>query len=217
MNTPSFHDVEQLSAYLDGQLSQAEKTRLETRLQSNPILAATLKDLRQARTILQRTPRRRSPRNFTLTPKMARIRPPVPRLVPTLGWASAVAMVLFVFTLGTNLLGQISFGANAPMLSAAPMTSEGYGLGGGPPATDNSQVLPTPEPYALTVPEPTPSGESRLAQPPTAPSTTKTSQSVDIWIYVWLGLAVILILAALLVRLTNDQAFRRKVGSKRNQ
>jgi hypothetical protein len=108
------------------------------------------------------------------------------------------------------------------MLSAAPMTSEGYGLGGGPPATqppatDNSQVLPTPQPYTLTVPEPTPSGESRLAQPPAAPSTTKSSQPVDIWIYVWLGLAVILILAALLVRLTNDQAFRRKVGSKRNK
>ena len=217
MNTPSFHDVEQLSAYLDGQLSQAEKTRLETRIQSDPALAAALTDLRQARAILRRTPGRRSPRNFTLTPKMAGIKPPVPRLVPTLGWASAVAMVLFVFTLGTNLLGQISFGANAPMLSAAPMTSEGYGLGGGPPATDNSQVLPTPEPYALTVPEPTPSGEPRLAQPPAAPSSTKASQPIDFWIYAWLGLSIILILAALLVRLTNDQAFRRKVGSKRNQ
>jgi len=217
MNTPSFHDVEQLSAYLDGQLSQAEKTRLETRIQSDPALAAALTDLRQARAILRRTPRRRSPRNFTLTPKMAGIKPPVPRLVPALGWASAVAMVLFVFTLGTNLLGQISFGANAPMLSAAATSREGYGLGGGPPATDNSQVLPTPEPYALTVPEPTPTGEPRLAQPPAAPSTTKASQPIDFWIYAWLGLSVILILAALLVRLTNDQAFRRKVGSKRNQ
>ena len=222
MNTPSFHDVEQLSAYLDGQLSQVEKTRLESRLESEPVLAATLSDLRQARTILKHTPGRRSPRNFTLTPKMVGIRPPVPRLVPALGWASAVAMVLFVFTLGTNLLGQISFGANAPMLSAAPMTSEGYGLGGGPsatqpPATDNTQVLPTPEPYALTVPEPTPSGESRLAQPPAAPSATKSSQPVDIWIFVWLSLAVILILAALFIRLTNDRAFRRKVGTKRNQ
>ncbi len=221
MNTPSFHDVEQLSAYLDGQLSQVEKTRLESRLQSDSALAATLTDLRQARTILKRTPGRRSPRNFTLTPKMVGIRPPVPRLVPALGWASAVAMVLFVFTLGTNLLSQISFGASAPMLSAAPMTSEGYGLGGGPsatqpPATDNSTVLPTPSPYALTVTEPTPSGESRLAQPPAAPPATKSSQPVDIWIYVWLGLAVILILAALFVRLTNDQAFRRKVGTKRN-
>ncbi|MGZ6345948.1 MAG: anti-sigma factor family protein [Anaerolineales bacterium] len=222
MNTPSFHDVEQLSAYLDGQLSQAKKTRLESRLQSDPVLAATLAELRQARTILQRTPGRRTPRNFTLTPKMAGIKPPVPRLVPALGWASAVAMVLFVFTLGTNLIGQISLGANAPMLSAAPMASEGYGLGGGPsvtqtPATDNSQVLPTPEPYSLTVPGPTPPGESRVAQPPAAASTTKSSQPVDIWIFIWFGLAVILIMAGLFIRLSNDQAFRRKVGSKRNK
>jgi hypothetical protein len=221
MNTPSFHDVEQLSAYLDGQLSQAEKTRLETRLQLDPSLAATLADLRRARSILRRTPRRRSPRSFTLTPIMAGIKPPVPRAVPALGWASAAAMVLFVLTLGTNILGQISFGANAPMLSAAPITSEGYGLGGGPaatqpPASDNSQVLPTPEPNTLTGPEATPPGESRLAQPPAPSSTKASSQPVSIWIYVWLGLALILIAGALLIRLISDRSFRRKADSKRN-
>jgi hypothetical protein len=221
MNTPSFHDVEQLSAYLDGQLSQVEKTRLETRLQSDLVLAATLSDLRQARSIIRRTPGRRSPRNFTLTPKMAGIKPPVPRSVPALGWASAVAMVLFVLTLGTNLLGQLSLGANAPMLSAAPMTSEGYGVGGGPPATtqpstDNSQLLPTPEPNIQAVPEATPPGESHLAQPPAASSTKASSQPVSIWIYIWPGLALILIAGALLIRLASDRAFRRKVDSKRN-
>ena len=148
MTTPSFRDVEQLSAYLDGQLSQAEMSRLEIRIKSEPAIAAVLADLREARTILRRTPKRRLPRNFTLTPKMAGIKPPVPRAVPVFGWASAAAMLLFVFTLGSNLLGRISFGAAAPMLSAAPMTSEGYGVGGGPPstqppATDNSQVTPT--------------------------------------------------------------------------
>jgi hypothetical protein len=220
MITPSFRDVEQLSAYLDGQLSQAEKTRLETRLQSDPALAAAFADLRQARTILRRTPRRRSPRNFTLTPKMAGIKPPVPRLVPALSWASAAAMVLFVLTLGTNLLSQISSGANAPMLSAAPMTSEGYGAGGGPPPTSppstDNQVLPTPAPYALTVPEATPTAEARLAQAPAASSTKASSLPVNIWLYIWIGLAVILIAAALLIRWVSDRAFRRKVGPKRN-
>jgi anti-sigma factor RsiW len=216
MTTPSFRDVEQLSAYLDRQLSQSEMTRLETRLQSDPALAATLEDLRQARSILRRTPGRRSPRNFTLTPKMAGIKPPLPRTVPALGWASAVAMVLFVLTLGTNLLGQVSLGANAPMLSAAPMTGEGYGRGGGPPAVDNSQVLPTPAPFTLVVPEATAPGESRLVQPP-APYSTKASwQPVDLWLYIWPGLALVLIAAALLIRWFNDRAFRRKAGSKHN-
>ena len=221
MTTPSFRDVEQLSASLDGQLSQAEKTRLEARIQLDPALAATLADLRQARAILRRTPKRRLPRNFTLTPKMAGIRPPVPPLVPVFSWASAVAMLLFVFTLGTNLLGRLSFGAAAPLMAAAPITNEGYGLGGGqastqPPATDNTQVTPTPENFVTTVPEPTPPGESRLVTPPATTATKETPEPVNIWPYIWLGLAVVLIAATLLIRLASVQAFRRKVGRKRN-
>ncbi|HEX7620066.1 MAG TPA: hypothetical protein VF359_02575 [Anaerolineales bacterium] len=221
MTTPSFRDVEQLSAYLDGQLSQAEKTRLQIRIQSDPELAATLADLRQARSMLRRTPQRRLPRNFTLTPKMAGIKPPIPRAVPAFGWASAVAMVLFILTLGTNLLGQISFGAAAPMLSAAPMNSEGYGFGGGPPATqppgsDNSQVLPTPEPYMLTAPEATPTVATSLVQPSVPASTKGAPGLVNIWLYIWLGLAGVLGATALVIRRASLQAFRRKVGTKSN-
>ena len=126
MTSPSFRDMEQLSAYLDGQISQSKRTRLEIRVKSTPALAAALEELRQTRGLLRRTPQRRAPRNFTLTPKMAGLRPPIPRLVPALSWASAVAMVLFIFTLGTSLVGQLSFGASAPMMAAAP-----NGLGGG--------------------------------------------------------------------------------------
>ena len=82
MTTPSSRDLEQLSAYLDGQLSQSSRTRLETRIQSDPALASALEELRQTRAFLRRTPQRRAPRNFTLTPGMAGIRPPVPRAGP---------------------------------------------------------------------------------------------------------------------------------------
>jgi len=216
MMTPSFRDVEQLSASLDGQLSQAEKTRLEARIQLDPTLAAALVDLRQARAILRRTPKRRLPRNFTLTPKMAGIRPPVPRLVPALGWASVVAMLLFVFTLGTNLLGRLSFGAAAPMMAAAPS-----GMGGGPaatqpPVTDNMQVIPTAETFVMTAPEATPSDETRLVAPAAPPATKATPEPVNIWSYIWLGLAAVLIAAALLIRRASVQAFRRKMGGKHN-
>jgi anti-sigma factor RsiW len=221
MTVPSFRDVEQLSASLDGQLSQAEKTRLEARIRSDSALAAALADLRQARAILRRTPKRRLPRNFTLTPKMAGIRPPIPRAVPALGWASGVAMLLFFFTLGTNLLGRIPFGASAPMNAAAPMTSEGYGLGGGSaatqtPATDNTQVTPTAETFVMTAPETTPPGEMRIVEPAAPPGTKSTLHPVNIWPYIWLGLAAVLIAAALLIRRASVQAFRRKVGIKRN-
>jgi len=40
MKSPTFRDIERLSAYLDGQLKQPERTRLERRLRSDPALAA---------------------------------------------------------------------------------------------------------------------------------------------------------------------------------
>jgi hypothetical protein len=258
MTNPSFRDVEQLSASLDGQLSQAEMTRLEARLQSDPGLASALADLRQARAILRRTPKRRLPRNFILTPKMAGIKPPVPRLVPALSWASAVAMLLFIFTLGANLLGQISFGAAAPMMAAAPMTNEGYGIGGGPaatqpavtdnmqgtptaeasvmmppetapssemlgggsaatqpPVTDNTQGTSTTEALVATAPEETPQGGTRLVAPAATPAPKAAPEPVNIWLYIWLGLAAVLITAALLIRRASVQAFRRKANIKR--
>ena len=219
MTNPSFGDMVQLSAFLDGQLSQTKKTRLEARIRSSPVLAATLADLRQARTILRCTPKRHLPRNFTLTPKMTGIRPPVPRAVPVLGWASAMAMLLFVFTLGTNLLSQLSFGAAAPMLAAAPMPSEGYGIGGGPaatqpPVTDNIQVTPTAEIFVMTAPEATLSSESRVVAPAIPPAAKSYLEPVKVWLYVWFGLAVVLIAVASLIHRASIQVFRHKIGGK---
>ena len=222
MTILSFRDVEQLSAFLDGQLTQVEMSRLEARIRSDPALASTLADLRQARSILHRTPKRRLPRNFTLTPKMAGIKPPVPRSVPALGWASAVAMLVFTFTLGTNLLNKLSFGAAAPMLAAAPVTSEGYGLGGGPAptspsASDNTQITPTPETSLLVIPTQTLSSETRQVPPSATPSPKAKFDFDDYWPYLWLGLALVLVAAALLIRKASVQAFRRKMSGKRNQ
>jgi hypothetical protein len=229
MTTPSFRDVERLSAYLDGQLSQAEKTRLKMLIQSNPALVPVLNELHQARTLLRRTPQRRTLRNFTLTPKMAGIRPPVPRAVPALSWASAVATLLFIFTLGTNLVGQLSFGADAPMMAAAPAgmgggqadnTQPEYGVGGGPAATQppvNMTVLvtPTAETSTLVVPEATPPGVTRLVETPSAQKTQH--EPVNVWTFAWLGLAVLLIGAAFLVRWLNKRAFLRKNSSNRSR
>jgi anti-sigma factor RsiW len=214
MKTPTFRDIEQLSAFLDGQLSSAEKTRLESRLAANPELGVALDDLRQARAILRRTPQRRAPRNFTLTPRMAGIRPPVPRAVPAFSWASAIAMLLFVCTLGTNLLGQFSFGAAAPMMAAAPE----YGIGGGPPATEapldttanSAYATATPEMSALTVAGPTAAPGARDTQPP----QTKAPWPISPWLVLWPSLAVLFLGAALLIRWLSQQTFKRKMSKK---
>jgi hypothetical protein len=235
MITPIFRDIERLSAFLDGQLSRAEVARLESRIKTDPELTAALEELRQARAALRRTPQRRAPRNFTLTPKMAGIRPPVPRAAPALSWASAVAMLFFLFTLGTNLLGRLSFGAAAPMMAAAP-SGMGGGYGGGPADTNATQppssaenVLPgtaTPGAPTSLAPEPTatppgiggaegyptPAPNTRTLPPQTA--QTKHAEPVNPWPYIWLGLAAALIGSAMLVRWAGNQAFRRKAGQK---
>ena len=118
--TSSFRDVEQLSAYLDGQLKPSEIARLEARLQTDPELASVLKDLRQTRNLLRQLPQRRAPRNFILTPKMVGLKPPMPRSYPVFHFATVLATLLLFFTFATNFM--------APRMErvAAP-----YGIGGG--------------------------------------------------------------------------------------
>jgi hypothetical protein len=245
MKPSSFRDVEQLSAYLDGKLSGAGRTRLESRLRSEPALGFLLEDLRQTRDVLRRTPQRRAPRNFTLTPKMAGLRPPVPRAVPALSWASAAAMLLFVCTLGTSLLGRLSFGAAAPMMAAAPSglgsggatdnTSEAYGVGGGPPAgTEVPTTLNTFPPNATAenfsslapLSTPTPEGVSSQAIQATSvpaeriatdltPAPKNPTGPFSTWQLLWLGLAAVLIGAALGIRQTAVARFRKRMGTRK--
>ncbi|HVN16624.1 MAG TPA: hypothetical protein VMT73_12840, partial [Anaerolineales bacterium] len=140
MTSPSFRDVEQLSAYLDGKLSQADSTRLEARLKSDPNLHAIMDDLSQTRALLRKLPSRRAPRNFTLTPKMAGVKPPLPRAYPVLRFATSAASVLLVFSFATNALTP-RFAAAAP----APMAA--YGMGGG-----GAEAAATQAPAATEMP-----------------------------------------------------------------
>jgi hypothetical protein len=223
--------METLSAYLDGQISPSERTRLEKRIQSDVDLGTVLQELRQTRALLRRTPQRRAPRNFMLTPRMAGIRPPVPRLVPVFSWASAVAMLLFIFTLGTSMIGRLSFGAASPMLAAAPSG----GIGGGPPAAatqapvmaapataaplapapaplrksdQTMQATPTAEAFVMSVPEATPPAASQNIQP--SPALKAQQKTLNPWLVIWPGLGMLLGISALLIRWLNQLAFRRK-------
>ncbi|MFH1908509.1 MAG: hypothetical protein ABIL11_14195 [Chloroflexota bacterium] len=206
MNTPPLRDVEQLSACLDGQLSLAERARLNSRIETDPNLSAALDDLRATRAILRRTPQRRTPRNFTLTPKMAGLKPPLPRAVPIFRLASVVATILLFFTFAGNLIAPL---AAAPKIAAAPldmgagaaekapapvaaeelalsptpesMTAEGL-LGGGASKplspTPESMTLLAPEamPEATVTEEATPAPEARTLEQPAPPSAPPTTE-----------------------------------------
>ena len=271
MKPPSSRDLEILSAYLDGQLSRSSRARLETRIHADKELATALEELRQTRALLRRTPHRRAPRNFTLTPGMAGIRPPVPRLVPVLSWASAVAMLFFIFTLGASLVGQLSFGSAAPMSAAAPRASSegplvaatmaplgaapataapatmppvvaapapqapeataapatmaplaaaapatiipataalGAGSSNPPPADQTVLPTPTPEISIMSVPQAAPPGIARVLPAPPVPKAPH--RPVNLWLFIWPGLAVILGALAMLAWCLNRRSFQRK-------
>ena len=215
MTNPTFRDVETLSAYLDGKLSQADSARLEARLAREPELDSILQDLSGARSLLRSLPQRRAPRNFTLSPQQAGVRPPLPRVFPALRLASALAAVLFLFTyLGNNIA------LPAAQTGAPALAQDRYGAGGGGgPETEAPQES---GPLVGAPPAPTPSLEmgSALAQPePTlvpAPEQAKASPPAPFqaWQGALLGLALVLGGSALFVRWRADRDFRRKT---RNQ
>ncbi|PKN93242.1 MAG: hypothetical protein CVU44_10130 [Chloroflexi bacterium HGW-Chloroflexi-6] len=181
MTQTSFRDVEQLSALIDEKLDPADVARLQNRLKIEPELRAVYNDLRETRFLLNQLPQRRAPRNFTLKPSAARVRPPLPRIFPVFRLASALASLLLFFSVATNSAlpalsrmaasQQIAYG-----MGGAPSIDRAMGGGGGDPAEDAApeaalEMAPAAEaeePSAKTA-EPTAelAAEATLAAEPT--------------------------------------------------
>jgi anti-sigma factor RsiW len=100
-NRISNRDYEALSAYLDGELAPKERSRLESRLLSQPELRKGLQELRQTRQVLRAQARIRPRRSFTLTPEMVggyKPRKVGLQLFPVFGMATALASLALVVT-----------------------------------------------------------------------------------------------------------------------
>ena len=219
----SFRDVELLSAYLDGQLSLPDSARLKSRLSSDANLRAAMDDVRAARGLLRQLPQRRAPRNFTLTPKMAGIKPPEPRAYPTLRIAAALATLLFIATFAINGLAP----AATSSFAAAPAPALGMG-GGGAESVQGQAPVATEAPMrpfaAMSPTEVTPSADQAIA--PTGPPSTKSvvpalsngappqvRNEAPVPIVWQIGLATIAILfgaAAWLIRRASENKFRKQ-------
>jgi hypothetical protein len=175
----NFRDIEQLSSYLDGQLSSSESKRLESRLASDPELASAFNDMRAARGILRKLPSRKAPRNFTLTRQMVGLKPPLPRSYSFFRFSTAFATVLLVLTLAANsILPNIHFGAGAPLAASAPQGAYGLGGGGGggnpvEPSFATEAPAATEAPMAAA-----PSVEMAVAPTETLPATNADSARV---------------------------------------
>lgn len=103
LNKLKKRDLEQLSAYLDGELSENESRKVEARLQSDSQFQAAFEELEKTRVLISGLPILSPPRNFTLTPEMAGIRKGL-SLFPIFRFATALAAVAFAVLVGADVL-----------------------------------------------------------------------------------------------------------------
>lgn len=205
-------DIERISEYLDGRLNPSDSARFESRLASDPALASTLDAMRESRALLRRMPKRRAPRNFTLTRQMVGLKPPLPRSYPVFRFATALATVLFALSFVTNQVGLLA--ASAP--AAAPY---GIGGGGGDAVTEEPmmEMALATEPPAETVPTeaagipPVPAeDQNRIAESGPAAKTAGETPPASPLLTQWqIVLAVIAVLGAASMLLIRQLAARK--------
>jgi hypothetical protein len=168
----SSRDLEQISAYLDGELSTREKANFEKRLWRDPALRNALDEMGRVRLMLRSLPKVRAPRNFTLPPAYAR-QQTARRFYPAFGFASALVTALLVFFLLADWVGldqpAISRSAITPpsATAAAIAPQEAFALEA---ALETATDLPTEAPPAALKlagsPTPEPSSSPTFSQTP---------------------------------------------------
>jgi anti-sigma factor RsiW len=104
-------DLRKLSAYLDGELTPQEANAVEQLVKENADLKWAFDEMRRTRKLVQALPELQAPRNFTLSREMADAR--AFRPAPFLRYATAIAMLAFAFTLGTDFLMNMARGMRA--------------------------------------------------------------------------------------------------------
>ena len=147
MNTQKPQDFERLSAYIDNQLSLAEKAELEARLAREPELKAGLQDLQQTVRALRSLPLVKPPRSFTLTPKQIGARARRGPLFPALRLGAALA------TLTLALVVAGDFASHGGLAASASRDL----------STQGGAVTSVSAPNAASLPSPTSTPEAGVA------------------------------------------------------
>lgn len=110
----SNRDLERLSAYLDGALSEKEASRLEARLREEPTLQQAFRELKATTQMIASLSEAPLPRSFTLTPEMVGIREQS-RFFPVMRLATALATFAFFAVVGVDAITSFALsGALAP-------------------------------------------------------------------------------------------------------
>lgn len=109
--------LEELSSYLDGQLSGAQRLPLERHLEQCPACQRELEGLQATVALLRRVPQAQPRRSFTLEPAYGRARHPWLRL----RWATGLAALLLVAVVSLDMLSSLGAVSLAPSPPSAPL------------------------------------------------------------------------------------------------
>jgi hypothetical protein len=159
----SSRELQFLSAYLDGELSEKDQKRVERLLSVHPAAPPSLEKLRHVKSVLKLLPIHKVPRNFTISAEEVG-RSQIPTLTGVLRYASAVSAVLLVVVLAIDFISPYqladselglarsaaettfeekivaSVEEEGPIITRQPTdppASDGYGIGGGDDGTDD--------------------------------------------------------------------------------
>ncbi len=147
MTNLSEQQLEQLSAYLDGELPDHERIAVEQQLQVNPALAAELGEMQTMLAMLHAVPAIQPPRTFTLDPaKYGRQRRAG---FSWMRWATALGALVLMLTVGLRLTQQ--GGSETAQTAPAPGNADDLAMQVAPveePASAESAAAPTTAPAA---------------------------------------------------------------------
>lgn len=153
------NDWEDLSAYLDNQLSAHERADLERRLKRSPELRQALAELDRVRATIRTQPRMRAPRNFTLTHQMAGIHPGkkrgavmLPSAYPVLRLASVLATLFFIVVSAGSLYVRM-YGPAPREVSSVMLQNAQWAEGRGGGDINVVPALPAPMEASRTITE----------------------------------------------------------------
>ncbi len=139
-------ELENLSAYLDHELTPGEEAQLRTRLAQDKHMREALENLRLTRYTLRNTPKVRRQRSFVLSPEMVRQQKSAWRLFNYSRTIAVAASVLFALVVG----GQMLAGGGVGMLAAAPQADVAMNSAAADEAAEEPMMMEAPaeESYA---------------------------------------------------------------------
>ena len=131
---------ERITAYVDNQLSQAERQQFEAEMRDDAALQAEVDALQRLKTGLRAMPRAAAPRNFLLDP--AEFTKPAPayeaRAYPVLRGATVMAGLMFMLLL---IFGTLTNGGN---LTSAPVAMESIAVEDGAMMEEAAEIVAEP-------------------------------------------------------------------------